>query len=140
MNKQKGFTLVELLIALALTAVLMFALFSFVFSAIKTVNLISTQDKRDQAIRFVESRIFSDFAQSSGWLTGSTSSKLVLSTATYDFNSGKVRRQSGNDSYYLTTEGELNSLRFFYPSQKLVGIELAGSRGRAFTVEAYARN
>ena len=140
MSKSKGFTLIELLIALSLSSVIMFALFSFVFSSVKAVNLMSVQNKKDQTIRFVISRIFEDYAQSSGWLIGSTSSRLVLSAVTYDYNNGKVRRQTATDSYYMTTEGELASLRFFYPSQKLIGIQLAGKRGGAVTVEAYARN
>ena len=128
------------MIALSLSAVLISAVLGFVLSAMKPIGAITTEIRQDQAMRFAASRIFEDFSQSSGWLNGSTSSMLVLSNITYDFNAGKVRRQSGTDSYYLTTEGEIAGVTFTYPSPKLVLVHFVKSRNKVATMEAYARN
>ena len=73
----------------------------------------------------------------------SNTSKLILNydgyNIAYDLKDGKVRREKGGGSSYLTEEGSVNSLNFSYPSQKLVEIKIFIGK-KEFATKAFVRN
>jgi len=115
-------------------------LFHFIFTSIKLLGKTIENTKSLQVVRFIISRISYDIIQSSGAVAGSGDNKLVIGNISYEFRDNKVRREEGNDIYYLTTEGEIKGLKFSYPSSKLVQIEVLPKVGGAYNFSVFARN
>ncbi len=140
MRYSRAFTLIELLISIMLSLVIIGALFYFTIGSAKLMNRTSENSSSSQAVRFVADRIWSDFVQSSGVSSTSTSSKLVIGNITYQFMENKVRREENGSANYLTIENEVNGLSFTYPSAKMVRIEITPKIGEVYYLNAYARN
>ena len=140
MKRSKAFTLIELLISVAMISAISMAIFYFALSSIKIVSRSSDFARSTQSIRSVAVRISSDIMQSSGAGAGSGPGKLVIGNITYEFVNSKVRREEGSDVYYLTVEGEIKGLQFSYPSTKLIKIELTPKTGGIYHLSTYARN
>lgn len=138
--KTRAFTLIELLVAISLISAITVAMFYFSLSSIKLVNRALADAKSLQVTRFIMARISSDYASGSGAGSGSGPLRLVIGNISYEFRDNKLRRQEGSDSYYMTVEGEIKGLRFYYPSQKMVRIEIIPNTGGAFSESVYARN
>lgn len=140
MGKSKAFTLIELLVATAMASAICVTIFYFAFSSIRSMSRAMDLSGSQQTVRFVAGRISSDIMQSSGAGTGSAPGKLVLGNINYEYMNGKVRREEGSDVYYLTTEGEINALKFSYPSAKLIKLEITPKYGGVYYFNVYARN
>ena len=140
MCHSKGFTLIELLVTTAMVSVITIAALLFTFSSVKTFSRTSTILRSDSSVRFVAARIASDIEQSTGAGIGSGQNILVIGNITYQFLSGKVRRAEGSDVYYLTDDGDIMGLKFFYPAAKLIGIEITPKIGKEVSLNVCARN
>jgi len=138
--KSRAFTLIELLAVIAMASIILMVLFHFIFTSIKLLGKTIENTKSLQVVRFIISRISYDIIQSSGAVAGSGDNKLVIGNISYEFRDNKVRREEGNDIYYLTTEGEIKGLKFSYPSSKLVQIEVLPKVGGAYNFSVFARN
>jgi prepilin-type N-terminal cleavage/methylation domain-containing protein len=139
-KRSKAFTLIEMLIATAMISVISITLFYFALSTTRLISRASDLAKSMQSVRFIACRISSDIMQSGGAGIGSNPSKLIIGNITYEFRDGKVRREEGSDVYYLTIEGEIKGLKFFYPSSKLIGVEITPKTGKAYYYNVCARN
>lgn len=140
MKKAKAFTLVELLISMSLISIVTVSIFYFSLSSLKLLGRLNDIASSSQVTRSIFSRISSDIIQSSGAVAGSTSSLLILGGISYEFRDNKVRRQDGSDVYYMTTEGEIRQLKFYYSSNKLINVEITGKNGAKYAINVYSRN
>lgn len=140
MKKAKAFTLTELLISMSLISIVTAAIFYFSLSSLRLLGRINDAAASLQVTRSLFSRISSDIIQNSGAGAGSTSSMLDLGGLYYEFKDGKVRRQEGSDVYYMTTEGEIRQLKFYYPSNKLIKVEITGKNGAKYVIDVHSRN
>lgn len=140
MKKSNAFTLIELLIAVAMVSAVSITVFYFAFSSIRLMSRAVDLSGSGQTARFIASRISSDIMQSGGAITGSNSDKLMLGSVTYEFLAGKLKREEGGDAYFLTVEGEIRDMKFSYPSPKLVRVEITPKTGGTYSVNLYARN
>ena len=132
--------MIELMVAMAMISVVIATIFYFMLSSTKLVSRAIDFSKSDQTVRSVAARISSDIIQSGGAGVGSGPDKLILGNISYQFLNNKVRREEGNDVYYLTIEGEINGLKFSYPSSKLIKFEIIPNYGGVYYLNAYARN
>lgn len=140
MKHSSGFTLIELLITTAMISVISIAIFFFAFSSVRMISRTSDILRSDQSVRFVAAKISSDIEQSAGAGTGSDPGRLVIGNITYQFLNNKVRREEESDVYNLTDDGDIKGLKFFYPSSKLISIEITPKNGKAISLNAFARN
>jgi prepilin-type N-terminal cleavage/methylation domain-containing protein len=140
MKKSTAFTLIELLIAVAMVSMLSITVFYFAFSSIRLMSRAVDLSGSGQTARFIAGRISSDVMQSGGAITGSNSGKLILGGVTYEFVDNKLKREEGNDAYFMTVDGEISNLKFSYPSSKLVGVEITPKTGGIYFINAFARN
>lgn len=145
MRRKKAFTLVEVLVASSLAVVIAGALLLSTFSILGSwSNLEGAIDSLESA-RASMTRIVLDTRRSREIKPLSNESKLILDfedrVISYDYYNGKVRRRVGSFSTYLTEKGRISFLKFGYPSQNLVKVEMGISRGkRILTTEAFVRN
>ena len=116
------------------------AIFYFAFSSVRIMSRISDNLRSDQSLMSVAEKISLDIEQSAGALPGSDSGKLVIGNITYEFLNNKVRREEGSDVYYLTDDGDIKGLKFFYPSSKLITVDIIKKNGNAVNLNAFARN
>jgi Tfp pilus assembly protein PilW len=142
-GRNRGFTIVEVLIAsllaLAIASTLLFSL-SLILKSWSNfaVKMDCLESSRISMIRIVTD------VRGAGIDPQSTALKLVLNlddkVVSYDYKNGKVRRRVGGGSAYLTEEGRISSLRFSYPDQGLVKIEIGILGGsKLFTTEVFSR-
>jgi len=141
---RRAFTLIEVLIASSIAALIALVVaFSF-GSALRAFTAQERAIDRVESARVSFIRIIYDVRRSSGILPDSNCSRLSLSldgrTVSFDLANGKVRRRVDGSSSYLTEEGRISDLQFFYPLPNLAGIQLMTADGRVFTSEAYVRN
>lgn len=136
---RKGFSLVELIIALGLFACLFGSLFYFTGQALRFWRQTADNCSHQQTEDFVLTQILSDVRQAEQVLPASNSTTLILScegeSIQYSLINRKVQRQKNGSIGYLTTENEINTLSFVYPSAKRVQICLA-----TVSAEAFLRN
>jgi len=135
-----GFTLIELLTAISLFSILCVAIFFFALSSLKVMTRAADNAGSMQVVRFVAGRMAADIMQSSGAGNGSGPACLILGSVSYEFRDGKLRRQEGNDIYYLTTEGEIVGFKLSYTSTRLIRIDTMPKVGGTYSVSVYARN
>jgi hypothetical protein len=102
----------------------------------RTSDVLSSE----QSVRFVFSKISADIEQSAGAGMGSSESKLIIGNITYQFLDNKVKREEGSDIYNITDDGDIRGLKFHYPSSKLIRIEITSKKGKAMSLNAFARN
>lgn len=147
MKRRSAFTLIELLIAMALSAAALSVLFVFVLTLLRSEDKLFLRLDSLEGARSSLFRMTLDVRDSKGISPGSSGERLVLSagsgTVSYDLHSGKVRREVNGSSSYLTEEGRVCSLRFSYLNEKLIKIEIGYASGpvvRMLTTEACVRN
>jgi prepilin-type N-terminal cleavage/methylation domain-containing protein len=137
---RKGFTLIELPIAIAISAMLMLAIFFFSNSSIKTLVRSAEAARSDKCVRFVAQRLCDDIIASRGAASASSSKKLIIDNIVYEFRSGMLSRTEGDDSYNLTVNGEIKDLQFLYPSSRLIKFKILPKQGKGYEMNVYARN
>ena len=142
MNK-KAFTLIELLVAITVLSTILCSGFCLLSAFWRTENkIVSTLDK-NQSVRFVMDKIISETRNSVSFDPLSTQSELILVydeyLIKYDYKNGKVRRRKGGGSSYLTEVGRISSVKFEYPSAKIVKILLQTDK-TSFESFSYIRN
>ena len=137
---KKGFTLVELIIAISLSALVMVMVSYSLSVFLRTWDKISAEVEMNQISSLVLSRISFEIRSSKGIAASSNATDLVLDTdsgpITYDQNKSKVRRKKNKYSAYLTAGENIGTLSFEYPKTGLVKINL----GDGFSTKAYVRN
>jgi prepilin-type N-terminal cleavage/methylation domain-containing protein len=138
--RSKAFTLIELLVSISLISMMCVALFYFMYSSIGLMSRSMNNERSLQLVRSVTSRISLDIKQSGGISNGSGPNKLIIGQICYEFKNGKIMRTEGNDSYYMTIEGEIKGLEFNYPSSKLVKMALTTATGGQYYLSVYSRN
>ena len=127
---RRGFTLVELLIALTLLAMLLGGSLCALGGGLRNWRKIGGRAATLQIENIVAERLCGD-VRGSAIMTGSTSTELFLrlgpDTVSYKLEAGKVRRQKGGSSASWTSEGEIKALTFAYPAANQVLIGLDGN-------------
>jgi type II secretory pathway pseudopilin PulG len=133
--RKQGFTLVEAIIALSLTALILTVIFGALGAGLKSWRLVVKKNSLAQIETNLAERLTLDIRSASSVLSGSTSQEVALKvgpeTVSYRLVDRKVRRRSGSWSAYLTSEDEIGRLDFGYPGPGLVTVSLPGAR---FTV------
>ena len=125
---KKGFTLVEAIIALSLTALILTIIFGALGAGVRSWRLVVRKNTLAQIETNVAERLTEDIRSASAILSGTTSKEVFLKvgsdTVSYCLVGGKVRRRAGSWSAYLTSEGEIDRLSFNCPGPGLVQIGL----------------
>ena len=125
---KKGFTLVELLLALTIFTIFLGAAFYVLRFELKTWHNIAQNYKKQQIQSFVLSKLLGDIRLANKVLSGSTPDKLILSVEKdnieYSLSNYKIKRKKNNYSSYLTTANQINHLSFSYPKSSVVEVEL----------------
>ena len=139
-NKRKGFTIIELAIALSLSAVVMLAIAYSLSVFLRALDKINADVEINQVSSMILGRISFDVRSSDGIAPFSTSKQLVLKvgpeSVVYDQSKSKIRRQKSGYAAYLTAGENIGELSFGYPKEGLVKISL----GDKFNTMAYVRN
>ena len=140
---KKGFTLIEVLISMALAMIVLGSAFFATSTFLRTWRSGTASLEALQGGRIVLQRITDEVRNSRKIDPSSNTSKLILNyegyNIAYDLKDGKVRREKGGGSAYLTEEGIVTSLNFSYPSQKLVEIKIFIEK-KEFATKAFVRN
>lgn len=127
---RKGFTLIEMLISLAIFSLLLATVFSLFHADIKLWNKIASKSEKSQVLNFVLARLGHDIRSASQILPASSTGSLFLKAGPdileYSLAGEKVRRKQNGTSSYLTYDKEISSLSFSYPSSREVAVELDG--------------
>jgi len=120
MKTRTGLTLIELLVAISLAAILLTAVSSFFWRSVKSWEIIAVKYGRQQASRPCLARIERDIRSASQVITSSTTEEVSLISGgeviSYRLIEQKLRRKKGASSAYLSSEGEIGDLVFSYPS------------------------
>lgn len=128
---KKGFTLVELLVSMAIFLVLLGTVYASFQLALKHWKQLADKSQRQQIICLVMERMTTDIRQASAVLPTSNSEHLNLSigadTVEYLFASRKVGRRVNGRTAYLTDDDEIRTLSFAYPSSRSVACSLEGN-------------
>ncbi|MFA5839675.1 MAG: prepilin-type N-terminal cleavage/methylation domain-containing protein [Candidatus Margulisiibacteriota bacterium] len=136
---RKGFSLVEMIIALSLFACLFCSLYYFTGQSIRFWQRAADNCSHQQTENFVLEQIITAVRQSDQIMPTSSTSTLILSSEgenlQYSLTNHKVQRKKNGSIGYLTDENEINQLSFAYPSAKRVQISL-----ETVSAEAYMRN
>ncbi len=127
---RKGFTLIELVISLAIFSLLLVTVFSLFNAEVKIWKKIAAKCERTQIANFVLTRLRHDIRRAGQVLPASNPYLLSLKAGPdsieYSLAGEKVRRKQNGASAYLTFDKEISSLIFSYPSSREVEIELGG--------------
>ncbi|MFA4844557.1 MAG: prepilin-type N-terminal cleavage/methylation domain-containing protein [Candidatus Margulisiibacteriota bacterium] len=125
---KRGFTLVEAIIALSLTALIFTVIFGALGTGVRSWRLVVRKNALAQIETNLAERVTIDIRSASAVLCGSTSQEVFLQVGSENVNyrlvDGKVRRRAGSWSAYLTSEGEIGRLTFSYPEPGLIRIAL----------------
>ncbi|MCX5726029.1 MAG: prepilin-type N-terminal cleavage/methylation domain-containing protein [Candidatus Saganbacteria bacterium] len=140
---KKGFTLIEVLISMALTMIVLGSAFFATSTFLRTWRSGTASLEALQGGRIVLQRITDEVRNSRKIDPSSNPSQLISNfdgyNIAYDLKDGKIRREKGGGSSYLTEEGIVTSLNFSYPSQKLVEVKI-GVEKKEFAAKAFVRN
>jgi len=139
-NRSASFTLIELLVSISLISIVCITLFYFLYSSVGLMNRTLEVERSAQVVRSVAGRMSGDIVQSGGISPGSGSKRLVIGDISYEYVEGKIRRTQGADTYFMTTDGEIRSLEFYYPTNKQVKIAITPRAGGQYYLSVYARN
>ena len=125
---RRGFTLVETIVALVIFTLMMGGIFHILDIELVLWDRLVSSAENQQTANIILSRIVRDIRSPDEVSPASGSKELVLKTADgtveYALLNNKVRRKQGAYSSYLTAEGALQRLSFFYPSAKIVEIRI----------------
>jgi prepilin-type N-terminal cleavage/methylation domain-containing protein len=128
---KKGFTLVELLVSMAIFMILLGAVYFSFQLAIKHWKKLSDESQHQQIVCLVMERMTTDIRAASAVLPTSNPDHLSLSvgadTIEYCLTSRKVGRKVNCRTAYLTDDDEIKILSFAHPSPRLVVCSLEGN-------------
>ena len=123
---RRGFTLIELIISLSLMVMLTGSMFFALGQGMRGWRKAGCKISKLQIKNMLAERITGDLRFASQVLTGSGSQEMLLKVGPdqigYKLVEGKVRREKGATSAYLTCEDEVKKLSFSYPSADQVQI------------------
>ena len=140
--KRKGFSLVEMVIALSLAVIILGAAFYLLSINLKTWNRNSKRIENLQIISLAFERIGYDI-RSAKKIVSVSHDTLVIEldgqNILYDFKNKKIRRKKGKTSAYLTDKDDLLGLSFKKIKEGLVEIGLK-TESKEFKTEVYCRN
>lgn len=137
MYNSKGFTLLETVVALALASMIMLTGIFLLSTFFRTFNL----ETKQAYTRQLHQKILTEISENirSAKKASVIGNKLTLTfpnyTLSYEYSSGKIKRQKGNSTAYLTDVNEIKSLDFQSLAQRLIEIKT-----EIFTTEAFCRN
>jgi prepilin-type N-terminal cleavage/methylation domain-containing protein len=138
-TRNRGFTLVELIVALSLFAMLLGGIFYAWGVELNFWKRAVASVEKQQVANMVLARIVRDIRNAGELLPASDDHQLLLKigsdTIEYSLVNQKIRRKKNSYSAYLTSEGELKALSFAYPDARLVEIKVEG-----FTTRTALRN
>jgi prepilin-type N-terminal cleavage/methylation domain-containing protein len=124
---KKGFTLVELIIALALLTALTGAIFCAFAQDLRNWRRITGRAAQLQTQNIIAERLCRE-VRAGKLLPGSSSTELLLQlgpeTVSYDLYGDKIRRKKGGTSAYWTSEREITRLVFSYPPDGTINVLL----------------
>lgn len=127
MNK-KGFTLIEMLVALSLSIVFLGAAFFILNHTLKFANRQAIQSAKQQTELFVLNKLSRDIQASQSISPLSTKDRLILYIESdkieYLAKNNKICRVKNGYSSYITDINEINVLEFYYPKPDLVKIKM----------------
>lgn len=144
-TNRKSFTVMELLIWICISGILLipsFHILSSVLSAVKTAGRNSSNFQHAQSAM---TAIKNDIRTADGINPASTDKRLIISSGPdiilYEFASGKIKRSVNSYGQYITPDGTIKDLKFFYPFDKAVQTKICpnGSMDR-FTGESTCKN
>jgi len=131
MRSNRGFTLVELLVSMAIFLILMGAVYFSFQLAIKHWKRLADNSRHQQIVCLVMGRMTVDIRQASAVLLISNAEQLSLKVGTdtieYLLTSRKVGRKVNGRTAYLTDNDEIKALSFAYPSSHSVACSLEGN-------------
>ena len=144
LNKQ-GFTLVELLIALMISALVLNSAFLFAFGALSAKKKTAAFSNNFQEAASSLGLMIKEIRASESISPSSTDTKLLLlcgpDLITFEFLSGKIKRSKNASGQYITTDDSLDKTVFFYPSPGTARIEISpGNTKFVITTEAHCRD
>ena len=140
MKITRAFTLIELLISMAMISAVLIMIIYVSLSSVKQVARASANIRSMDTIRTVSSRISKDIMESGGISAGSNEHRLIIGDIIYEMRQRKVRRQEGSDIAYITADGEMSGLSFYFGSSKLIRIAIKPNDGGMYYLNVYARN
>lgn len=139
MKNGSGLTLIELLLAISLSASLLITASSFFWQATRSWKITAVKYSRQQISRLCLERMERDLRSASQLLPSSTSEEVIFVSGgevlSYRLFDRKLRRKKGATSSYLTVEDEIEDLSFSYPASQAVLIR-SGKR----SLYVFARN
>ena len=135
-EKKPGFTLVELLISLAILTLLSGSMFYVFRFELRHWERIVQKSENQHIANLVLTKLAGDIRAAKEILPVSDQAELILAcpahTIEYTLLNQKVRRKKDAYSSYLTDAGEVRDLTFSYPSNNLVEISLDGFKARFY--------
>jgi len=118
--RSKGFTLIELIVSIAVGTIIFAYVFNLFSTSIRAFDRASKTANNIEIAAYVIDTISKDIYQSQR--TGYSSSDIRLSlmkdsdNIVYEYKEGKVSRKTGGSTSFLTMPGDVNDMRFMYPS------------------------
>lgn len=142
---RQGFTIIELLIAMLISALVLNSAFLFALSTAGAQKRAAVLSNTFQETAASLELMAQEIRASSAISPSSTDIKLVLISGpdliAYEFQAGKIKRTKNASGQYITSDGSLDSLRFYYPPAGTVSIEIKPSVMRtAISAEAFCRH
>jgi prepilin-type N-terminal cleavage/methylation domain-containing protein len=140
--KKRGFTLIEMIVALSLAVLVLSAAFYTLSLNLKTWEKVLKNVEGLQVASMVLERVGRDIRSADRIIEvkdRSLTIELEGQKVLYDFKDFKVRRKKGKTSAYLTDQGDLTDLSFLRTAGRLIRITLQAGK-RTYTVEVLCRN
>lgn len=140
--KNKGFTLIELVLALSLASIIMLSALQFLSVNLNLYRRSSQKAADLQVSNLILSRLSSEIRSSERILDlreGSLTLSLEGQSILYDLKDGKLRRKTEKSTAYLTDKGDLEGLSFKELSAGLIELKLRAG-GKEYGTQAYCRN
>lgn len=126
---KRALTLVELLVSLTILTLFVGGAFYALSTELRFWQKLSAKALAIQRYNSLANRLVRDLRSANVLLPNSNQTTLSLQIGSdlisYSLVNNKIRRQKGTSSSYLTTENEIASFTFAYPSANLIQINLA---------------
>jgi len=142
---KKGFTLIELIVAVSLSVIVMASLFSFLFALLKWRDMSTGKLRGLNTVRSAMQTMSREIKASKGISPVSDKDRIIIIFDTYtisfDLNAGKIRRIKGGSTQYLTPDSSVSSLLFSYQDPERASFSIRPDMaGQLLSGEAFSRN